>query len=401
MACFIGKAPADSQQVADASVQIMYQQSLGSAFSRMQHNWEAATVARRAENMQELDSWLGLLPAAMEKNLATCTPADLLVYMESHWLPNHAGTLLPDGSMIASPSGVSGCVSNLSTGFMLIGRVGDWYHSTSTGNPVVSTDLTQYRKGYKMQAWRSGYLEGSAVPLSSKKVFQLVDHLEHSMQSCPAGQQQLLIERDIMLILLMWETPLRGNDIGKVSFTDFFLHDGQPIQTPTGQLQGLSSTAATGFQLNLRPNGTKTVKCQRSGPFTLTVTEDRQHCFLARLFSFIQHRFPAGQMASTYLFSPLTANRRSFADAPMRATSIGHRLNKHLESAKMYAGESNHGFRRGQIQDLVAVGVSKPQIGEAVQIKTASVLEKYADVSRHIRRLQRLGKRKSCNDQSS
>lgn len=67
----------------------------------------------------------------------------------------------------------------------------------------------------------------------------------------------------------------------------------------------------------------------------------------------------------------------------------------------MYAGESNHGFRRGQIQDLVAVGVSKPQIGEAVQIKTASVLEKYADVSRHIRRLQRLGKRKSCNDQSS
>jgi len=67
----------------------------------------------------------------------------------------------------------------------------------------------------------------------------------------------------------------------------------------------------------------------------------------------------------------------------------------------MYAGESNHGFRRGQIQDLVAVGVSKPQIGEAVQIKTASVLEKYADVSRHIPRLQRLGKRKSCNDQSS
>jgi len=27
----------------------------------------------------------------------------------------------------------------------------------------------------------------------------------------------------------MWETPLSGNDIGKVSFTDFFLHDGQPI----------------------------------------------------------------------------------------------------------------------------------------------------------------------------
>jgi len=85
----------------------------------------------------------------------------------------------------------------------------------------------------------------------------------------------------------------------------------------------------------------------------------------------------------------------------MRATSIGHRINKHLESVGLYAGESNHGFRHGQIQNLVAAGTSKPQIGEAVQIKTASVLEKYADVSRHIPRLQRLGKRKSCNDHSS
>jgi len=82
-------------------------------------------------------------------------------------------------------------------------------------------------------------------------------------------------------------------------------------------------------------------------------------------------------MTSTYLFSHLTTNRRSFADASMRATSLRHRLNKHLESAKMYAGESNHGFRRGQFQDLVAgYGISKPQIGEAVQIKPASVLEK-------------------------
>ena len=103
----------------------------------------------------------------MEKKLATCTPADLLVCMESQWLPNHAGTMLPDGSMIASPSGVSGCLSHLSTDFLLIGKVGEWDPLTSTGNPVVSTDLAQYRTGYRMQAWRSGYLEGSAMPINS------------------------------------------------------------------------------------------------------------------------------------------------------------------------------------------------------------------------------------------
>ncbi len=93
----------------------------------------------------------------------------------------------------------------------------------------MSTYLTQYRKGYRMQAWRSGYLEGSAVPINSSKVSQLVDYLDHGMQSSTAGLAQLLVQRDIMLLLLMWETPLRGHDIGKVSFTDFFLHDGQQL----------------------------------------------------------------------------------------------------------------------------------------------------------------------------
>ncbi len=175
----------------------------------------------------------------------------------------------------------------------------------------------------------------------------------------------------------MWETPLWGSDIGKVSFSDFFLHDGQPIQTPTRQLQGSSNTAATGFQLTLRPNGTKTVKYQRSGPFTLTVTEDLQHCFLARLFSFIQHRFPAGRVASTYLFSPLTANCRSFADAPKRVTSIGHRLNRHLESAGLYAGESNIALNMVRYRTWWLLGYPNHRFGEAVQIKTASVLEKH------------------------
>ncbi|KAL0018838.1 hypothetical protein WJX77_010718 [Trebouxia sp. C0004] len=99
--------------------------------------------------------------------------------------------------MTASPSGVSGCLSHLSAGLLLIGRAGDWDPSASTGNPVVNTDLTQYRKGYMMQAWRSGHLEGSAVPISSSKVFQLVDYLGHSMQSSTAVQAQLLVERDM------------------------------------------------------------------------------------------------------------------------------------------------------------------------------------------------------------
>ncbi len=37
-------------------------------------------------------------------------PANLLVYTENHWLPSPPGTTLPDGSMIASPGGLSVCL---------------------------------------------------------------------------------------------------------------------------------------------------------------------------------------------------------------------------------------------------------------------------------------------------
>ena len=45
--------------------------------------------------------------------LCAVTPANLFVYREDYRLPNHAGTVLPDGSMIASPSRVNACLSDL------------------------------------------------------------------------------------------------------------------------------------------------------------------------------------------------------------------------------------------------------------------------------------------------
>ena len=102
----------------------------------------------------------------------TCTPADLVVYLEHHWLAQHAGTVLPDGSLIASPKGVSQCLSSCSTGFKLLGRVGEWNAQTNVGTPVESSLITQYRKGYKLEAWQGGYLEGSAVPMHGSKVKQ-------------------------------------------------------------------------------------------------------------------------------------------------------------------------------------------------------------------------------------
>ena len=57
--------------------------------------------------MQELDSWLSILAAIWGLTLQSCTPTDILAFLELSWLHKHAGTYLPDGSHVAFPSGVN------------------------------------------------------------------------------------------------------------------------------------------------------------------------------------------------------------------------------------------------------------------------------------------------------
>lgn len=99
----------------------------------------------------------------------TCTPADLIPFLQDHWLEANAGTTLPDGSLVNSPSGVNQCLSSTSTGFSLIGRVTPWTPETPSGNPIQSSLVSSYRKRYRSGAWRSGYLHVLAVPIIVKR----------------------------------------------------------------------------------------------------------------------------------------------------------------------------------------------------------------------------------------
>ena len=217
--------------------------------------WEPSTIQRRNKTMQELGQWLSQLPTQGGKSLMTCTAADLIAFLQDHWLEAHAGTTLPNGSLISSPSGVNQCLSSMSTGFNPVGRVTSWTPENPSGNPVQSSLVSSYRKGYKLGAWRSGYLEGSAVPISLDKVHHLVDSL---VPSSPPTLARLVVEHDTLLALLMWETSMRGKNCGGVTLSDFFHSNGQSLKLP------LPSPLPIGSLLTLRPNGTKTVKGRRS-----------------------------------------------------------------------------------------------------------------------------------------
>ena len=59
-------------------------------------------------------------------------------------------------------------------------------------------------------------------------------------------------------------------------------------------------------------------------------------------------------------------------------------MRHHLEHAALYAGECNHGFRRGHMQALSTAGMASADISKKVQINTAATVEKYLDLSRHL-----------------
>ena len=139
------------------------------------------------------------------------------------------------------------------------------------------------------------------------------------------------------------------------------------------------------------PDNTKTVKGERSGPFALTLADDPQPNCLTQLLRYLQMRFPAGQITSAYLFGPLTASQGDFSDAPLSSSALGKHLKKHLHDAELYAGESNHSFQAWTDPEHgVVMHGQISSIGQATQINIASIVDIYADLNRHLPRLDRL-----------
>ena len=128
-----------AKQLDPWAAQPMYHNALHSAQATISQAREVNTTQQREKTMQELNEWLSQLPTQWEKSLMTCTPADLIVFLQDHWLEAHAGTTLPDGSFISSPSGVNQCLSSMSTRVSLIGRVTSWTPETPSGNPIQSS----------------------------------------------------------------------------------------------------------------------------------------------------------------------------------------------------------------------------------------------------------------------
>ncbi len=260
------------------AVAAVRQQGLLGAHAVLQHALAGSTWQKQQAAAQELGSWLSVYGEGTK--LTDCSPDDLLVYMVSHWLPEHPGRKRADG--VCGPSALKSVLSSLSGFFSRTGRSGRYDEATGLGNPCDSVWVEDFRKAFERLSMVGGYVEHSAVPLTGDKYRQLVRYLWGTYRAARTSLGRLVILRDLLCAQYMWSSSQRGHDTGKLALADFVdparpdtPFRGFPLLAPD-----LWPAGYIGPTLCVAERGTKTSRLQRAPPVLLAPNPgDPEFCF--------------------------------------------------------------------------------------------------------------------------
>eukprot|EP00798_Chlamydomonas_sp_ICE-L_P000097 gene97-biopygen3398 len=243
------------------------------------------------------------------------------------------GSQLPGSTTkVASPQGVDGAISHLSSLFDSLGRSGPYDDATGVGNPCLSSyPIKNYRRGYHQIIWAAGYQESSAVPMTEAKVEAVVTHLNQAALEAPDSWTKLIHLRDALVILHAWKTAYGGTaESGKLCLLD--LHTSDKLRLPT--------------------HGTKTNKRSRCHqvPVEYQLMDQPEFCFLRHLWDFMALCYRTGMPVQHYILRPLTPNHKGFKEAPYSGSTTTKRIEKYLQELSLFTGETSHSLRRGSLQ---------------------------------------------------
>ncbi|GLC36415.1 hypothetical protein PLESTM_000444000 [Pleodorina starrii] len=361
----------------------IYQEGLATAERMLLGALAPSTVRRQDGAAREFLSWLDR--CGRGRSWANCTPDDILVFMVAHWLPNHCSR----GGGPAGPAAVKSCLSALSGFFGRAGRGGRYDAATGLGNPCDSVWVEDFRTAYQRTRVSAGYTELSAVPLRYDKYRSLVLYLWRQVEAAPNSLERVVLLRDLLCVLLLWQTSVRGHDVGKLGLGDFvdparpdLPYDGFPLPPPW------SWGAAVGPTLCFRERGTKTYKLARAPPVWLLPNAIEPAFCVPRTLAFYQWccgrpDSPPGGAITDLLFRPLTEDQRGFKPSALQSATLAARIRKHLVDAGLYENETVHSFRRGALQAAAAAGGSTSALLDFAQLRSTVTLARYLDRSRH------------------
>ena len=121
--------PTVHQPLPAAAAYSIYSSGLDAATAKSLASVSPQIRSCREQLRSEVLSFLAAMPYG--HTLQTCTPFDLLVFLEEVYIPNHAGSQLPNGQTIVAPSTMANTVSHLRQIFRQLGRGQQWDLSSS------------------------------------------------------------------------------------------------------------------------------------------------------------------------------------------------------------------------------------------------------------------------------
>ena len=137
-------APSSQQPVSHAQAWAINNAGLDAVAAKAKASVSAQNQTRRSQLGAEISSFLAAMPCG--GTLQTCTPEDLLVYLEQVYIPQHAGSQLPDGTLMGAPCTISNIPSQFRVIFKELGRAAVWDDETASGNPAAASRLSQWRQ---------------------------------------------------------------------------------------------------------------------------------------------------------------------------------------------------------------------------------------------------------------
>ena len=278
-----------------------------------------------------------LAPSLAEPYTTACQ--DILVYVTTHWLPNHAGTTTKTGHRLSAPGSLARVKCSLSTELKQLKRTGDWNPFTVQGNPMLSNQVKRMTKGYKVDAAAKGYEQRAAEPIYSGKIHALLEFLLCKQQTL-TGKHRLLLIRDGLVISMLWQSCFRGFNVRELRLEN--------IRTPTNSPAILFIVPKLVLQPNSRLHIHPDVTKNRKGGFcTVTVSADIM-CFSTWLQLAVTAYEEAQQPITNYLLRPLAKGTQTFAEKGMTSNAIWGRFTAHLKPMDIYNGESVHSTWRGK-----------------------------------------------------
>ena len=348
---------------------------------------------RRAAALKEWQCWALQFPTAIRPSLMTCTPAEVVCFLEQ-WRVSRRGRArpgdAPGSNPDIAPSTLRNYASQLSQLCLIAGRAdAPWALSSPGGNPVTHASVTDYIAGYANHCFlNTSYVDSGAVPITLATYVRLMDYLVDKAAEETNPYQSALLWRDACLTAYLWETGQRGKEGCQLLVTDFCY--GETRCTPAW-LDLVEGKPNTNYPLLVESSrGTKSRKTKHPGTLELEteVNPALGTGFMVRLIPpYACAMRASGRPLLSRLFMKSNATQDGFDNDDFKSDAFNKRLQKHLKAIGLWGGETTHSLRRGSTQLLKELGATVSEIGEKRLWRRDTTIDLYLHKTRHRARL--------------